>query len=196
MAAEINKAVIPEDYARLIYSKTNAPKLGTTSMSVHELTEIDISNLPEYDMVGEIEYIYTKGSADDKLQISQNRKYNSGSIFIINSEILSKYRFIRLILQPNFYFTVTYIPPGTYTNLGYAVEIRINDLDGATYRYPKGESDVILVATINKTGIVENTNKLALIFDTKTKEFVRDTKSTELWSSIYTPISINAEEES
>jgi hypothetical protein len=138
MAAEINKAVVPEDYARLIYSQTDREKLSIqnasmintikthdlTSTSSNEIDRIDVSNLPTYDIVGEIECIYAKGTLTSIIPLP-GRNYKITSRFKIDPEVLSKYRLIRLIVQPNFYFFIS----SNILNLSYTVSLSINDLE-------------------------------------------------------------------
>lgn len=174
--AKINKAVVPQDYARLIHTITDAASLTSiNSVKTHDLTTIDVSSLPNYDMVGEIECVYPSYSIKS-ITGSNGRINYITRIFDLNSELVDKYRLIRLIVQPNINLLVS---TGTVT-LYFRVQCSI---DGVTYLIN------ILLANRLITGnlITTGTNKYAFVFDTKTKEFYNDTANgTGLWSNIYT----------
>lgn len=188
MAAGINKAVVPRDYARLLCSVSGTSKFqkltaltathDLTSTSSNENNRIDVSSLPSYDMVGEIECIYPKGSMSSISPITNNI-YTAISRFKLDPEILSKYRLIRLIVQPNFYLFVS----TNKLTLYYKVQLTFDG--GSTYYTITDNSGrgLQIAGNWGPQALVEYTTKLAFMFDTKTKEFYRDTKSTALWNS-------------
>jgi len=171
--ASINKAVVPQDYANLIYTVTDAAAITGINTVTHDLTAIDVNSLPRYDMVGEIECVYPVGAL--KSISGTNRIYYITRKFDLNPELVNRYRLIRLIVQPNINFLVSIGPITLYFQVQYII-------DGETY------SDKILLANRFGSGSLINTgtDKYAFIFDTKTKEFYNDTiNGTALWSSIY-----------
>ena len=188
MAAGINKAVVPRDYARLLCSVSGTSKFQklTALTATHDLTStssdennrIDVSSLPSYDMVGEIECIYPKGSMSSISPLTNNI-YTAISRFKLDPEILSKYRLIRLIVQPNFYLFVS----SNKLTLYYKVQLTFDG--GSTYYTFTDTSGrgLQIAGNWGPQALVEYTTKLAFMFDTKTKEFYRDTKSTALWNS-------------
>jgi hypothetical protein len=200
MAAEINKAVVPEDYARLIHTlitnRLNTLKNSSTNKHVvtHDLTLdssdedniIDVHNLPSYDIVGEIKCIYPKGTLESITPFS-DRNYETISNFKIDPKILYKYRLIRLIVQPNFYAFIS----SNKLTLRYSVQLSINDSNSTTYKSPS----IQISNAYGPQTIVDYTTKLAFIFDTKTKEFYKDTNGTTLWSDIYNIQTISEVEE-
>lgn len=173
--AKINKAVVPQDYARLIYTVPDATSITSINTVTHDLTTIDVSSLPNYDMVGEIECVYPSSSTIKSINGSYGRILYIIRTFNLNPELINKYRLIRLIVQPNINLLVS---TGTVT-LYFRVQCSI---DGVTYLIN------ILLANRLTTGnlISTGTNKYAFVFDTKTKEFYNDTANgTGLWSDIY-----------
>lgn len=177
--AAIRKAVVPQDYARLIHTVEDATAIISINTVTHDLTTIDVSSLPNYDMVGEIKCVYPSDGIKSITGGTASRIFNIIRIFNLNSELINKYRLIRLIVQPNINLLVS---TGTVT-LYFRVQCSI---DGMTYLIN------ILLANRLAAGnlITTGTNKYAFIFDTKTKEFYNDTSNgTGLWSDIYTLIS-------
>lgn len=173
--ARIDKAVVPQDYARLIYS---AEKIRPSSLNTeHDLTTLDLSYLPHYDMVGEISCIYTD---DGYFEISTNLTGQTkfiNSTYILSSGIENMYRLIRIIEKPN----LSLINSGNKTIPGvfYSVYLNINE---TTY----ANSIVLTLQLKPGEKITTGDAKFAFIFDTKTKEFYNDTENgTELWSNIY-----------
>lgn len=181
--ARINKAVVPQDYARLIHTVTNASAITSINTVTHDLTAIDVSSLPNYDMVGEIECVYPSVTVKS-INGTANRVYYITRKFNLNPELVNKYRLIRLIVQPNINLLVSTGPITLYFQVQYVI-------DGEAY------SNNILLANRLAVGSLINTgtNKYAFIFDTKTKEFYNDTANgTGLWSSKYNVL-LDAEED-
>lgn len=173
--ARIDKAVVPQDYARLIYS---TEMVRTDSLNTeHDLTTLDLSDLPRYDMVGEISCIYTD---DGYFEIFTNLTGQAKSInsrYILSSGIENMYRLIRIIEKPN----LSLINSGNRTIPGvyYKVYLNINE---TTY------VNTIVLALQLGVGekITTGDAKFAFIFDTKTKEFYNDTENgVGIWSSRY-----------
>jgi hypothetical protein len=125
-------------------------------------------------MVGEIECVYPSDGIKS-ITGTASRIYNIIRIFNLNSELINKYRLIRLIVQPNINLLVS---TGTVT-LYFRVQCSI---DGITYLINILLANRIAAGNLITTG----TNKYAFVFDTKTKEFYNDTANgTGLWSDIY-----------
>ena len=172
--AKINKAVVPQDYARLIYTVPDATSITSINTVTHDLTTIDVSSLPNYDMVGEIECVYPSDGIKS-ITGSYGRILYIIRTFNLNPELINKYRLIRLIVQPNINLLVS---TGTVT-LYFRVQCSI---DGVTYLINILLANRLTDGNLIKTG----TNKYAFVFDTKTKEFYNDTANgTGLWSDIY-----------
>ena len=172
--AKINKAVVPQDYARLIYTVPDATSITSINTVTHDLTTIDVSSLPNYDMVGEIECVYPSG-AMKSINGTAGRIYYIIRTFNLNPELINKYRLIRLIVQPNINLLVSTGPITLY----FRVQCSI---DGVTYLINILLANRLTAGNLISTG----TNKYAFVFDTKTKEFYNDTANgTGLWSDIY-----------
>ena len=172
--AKIKKAVVPQDYARLIHTVTDAASITSINTVTHDLTTINVSSLPNYDMVGEIECVYPS-SGIKSITGLDGRIYYITRIFNLNSELVDKYRLIRLIVQPNINLLVSKGPITLYFRVQYSI-------DGVTYLI-----NILLAARIAVGNLITTgTNKYAFVFDTKTKEFYNDTANgTGLWSGIY-----------
>jgi hypothetical protein len=174
IGARIDKAIVPQDYARLIHTVEDATSIISINTVTHDLTSINVSSLPNYDMVGEIECVYPSG-AMKSINGTGNRIYYITRKFNLNPELVNKYRLIRLIVQPNINLLVSTGPITLYFQVQYVI-------DGVSY------SNNILLANRLTAGnrISTGTNKYAFIFDTKTQEFYNDTSNgIGLWSSIY-----------
>ena len=186
--AKINKAVVPQDYARLIQTI-----LGTRIISIsnvtHDLTTIAVSSLPNYDMVGEIKCEYSTGSEIKKISIAQGFTHFISRRFELNSELVNKYRLIRFIVKPNINNISVSLSlttgPTELTPIYFRVLCAI---DGTLY----GAQNVLIANILPNTSssgqlVNMGSKEYAFIFDTKTKEFYNDTANgTGLWSNIYT----------
>lgn len=173
--AKINKAVVPQDYARLIYTVPDATSITSINTVTHDLTTIDVSSLPNYDMVGEIKCVYPSSSTLKSITGTAGRIYYIIRTFNLNPELINKYRLIRLIVQPNINLLVSKGPITLY----FRVQCSI---DGVTYLINILLANRLTAGNLISTG----TNKYAFVFDTKTKEFYNDTANgTGLWSDIY-----------
>lgn len=187
MGARINKAIVPQDYARLIHTITGARIISISNVT-HNLTTIDVSSLPNYDMVGEIKCEYSTGSEIKKISVVQGLTHYITRRFELNSELVNKYRLIRFIVKPNINnisvsFSLT-TSPTELTPIYFRVYCAI---DGTLY----GAQNVLIANILPNTSssgqlVNMGSKEYAFIFDTKTKEFYDDTANgTGLWSSIY-----------
>lgn len=187
--AKINKAVVPQDYARLIHTITGARIISISNVT-HNLTTIDVSSLPNYDMVGEIKCEYSTGSEIKRISVVQGLTHYISRRFELNSELVNKYRLIRFIVKPNINNISVSLSlttgPTELTPIYFRVYCAI---DGTLY----GAQNVLIVNilpnTFSSSGQLVNmgSKEYAFIFDTKTKEFYDDTANgTGLWSNIYT----------
>lgn len=189
--AKINKAVVPQDYARLIHTITGARIISISNVT-HNLTTIDVSSLPNYDMVGEIKCEYSTGSEIKKISVVQGLTHYISSRFELSSELVNKYRLIRFIVKPNINNISVSLSlttgPTELTPIYFRVYCAIDGTVYGTY----GTQNVVLIANIlpntSSSGQLVNmgSKTYAFIFDTKTKEFYNDTANgTGLWSDIY-----------
>lgn len=185
--AKINKAVVPQDYARLIHTITGARIISTSSVT-HNLTTIDVSSLPNYDMVGEIKCEYSTGSEIKKISVVQGLTHYISRRFELNSELVNKYRLIRFIVKPNINNISVSLSLTTGSTELTPIYFRVFcAIDGTLY----GAQNVLIVNIPNRfssSGLLVNmgSKEYAFIFDTKTKEFYNDTANgTGLWSDIY-----------
>lgn len=186
--AKINKAIVPQDYARLIHTITGARIISTSSVT-HNLTTIDVSSLPNYDMVGEIKCEYSTGSQIKKISVVQGLTHYISRRFELSSELVNKYRLIRFIVKPNINNISVSLSLTTGSTELTPIYFRVYcAIDGTLY----GAQNVLIVNilpnTFSSSGQLVNmgSKEYAFIFDTKTKEFYDDTANgTGLWSDIY-----------
>lgn len=186
--AKINKAVVPQDYARLIHNIIGA-RIISTSYVTHDLTTIAVSVLPNYDMVGEIKCEYSTGSEIKKISVVQGLTHYITRRFELSSELVNKYRLIRFIVKPNINNISVSLSLTTGSTELTPIYFRVCcAIDGTLY----GAQNVLIVNILPNTSISSGQlvnmglKEYAFIFDTKTKEFYNDTANgTGLWSDIY-----------
>lgn len=190
--AKINKAVVPQDYARLIHTITGARIISISNVT-HNLTTIDVSSLPNYDMVGEIKCEYSTGSEIKRISVVQGLTHYISSRFELSSELVNKYRLIRFIVKPNINNISVSLSLTTGSTELTPIYFRVYcAIDGTLYG-TYGTQNVVLIANILPNTSISSgqlvnmgPKEYAFIFDTKTKEFYNDTANgTGLWSDIY-----------
>lgn len=175
LGSQINKAIAPIDFAKLIHTVQNTSSITSLTAGVHDLTFIDVIDLPNYDMVGEIKCVYPMGSGDQVMNVELKNSYIT-TLFKLSSELANKYRYIRFYVQPNINNIIS-ISTADVKKLYYKVSCVFDGVD--TYSSDgKFISDVSNGLNLSTEGDV-----YAFIFDTKTKKFIaEDTNFAGLWS--------------
>ena len=176
------KAVVPEDYTYLLVTEDiqtkfdgatgNAAALITndSTTSTIDKSNMDLSNLPEYDLVGEMWYSFASGTT----VLSKSRTCNCK--ISLSYEIIKKYRYIRFILKPNYTLSTNFV---ISTNAFVYINLIVS-VWGAEYSCRKNISGFKGLSG----GETISTGIYSFLFDTKTYTVSDITANgTELWSS-------------
>ena len=187
------KAVVPEDYTYLLedasINKTFGGTSGgaaqmydtwggtTVSIDKTDINENSLSNLPEYDLVGEFSYIFNSGSVEVKINLNDTGSRTYKCIIELDYYICEKYRYVRFILTPNYTITNTLSGTANRKHINIALSVKI---DGVEYIGTKTITGILGLAG----GASITTGTYAFLFDTKTFEVTDITgNGTDLWSS-------------
>lgn len=168
------KAVVPEDYTYLLeYAGINAT-FGSVIIDKTDFDENSLSNLPEYDLVGEFSYLFLSGSVNVNIIINGTNSRTYTCIIELDDYICEKYRYVRFILTPN--YTIT-----NRTSARKHIKIALSvKLYGMEYICTKTITGLLGLAG----GASITTGTYAFLFDTKTFEVTDITENgTDLWSS-------------
>lgn len=175
MAASPNKAVSPKDYTVCLGSKTYTTSLAFTYTANYSSNTFDLSstysiyNLPSYSIVGEFAVTYPELTVNTSRSIYIYCKYQIGS------ELLTKCRYIRLVITPN----ISCYSPTSAINVFFNVGISLSstfekNVNVSQFALPAGGS------------VTTGSTKFAVIYDLKKNVIYKDTDDPiKQWSDSY-----------
>ena len=188
MAVTPFKAVVPEDYTRLLInsslktafdgSTTSSGILSATNPIVLDATSIDetyFEGIPSYYIVGEYSYTFLAASKTiSSIMLGETGSRELTCKINVGDAVGSHYRYIRFIIKPNLTITNN-IPTALHIFLNFSVVMH-----SIVHSFSKRLTTIKIVQ-----GASLNIKTMAFVYDTQTETIMDYTDAgTDLWSSL------------